>query len=52
MRLIKPEKDFGIQRPKIAVFGLNPHAGENGKMGDEENEVIHPAIAKLKMMEF
>lgn len=37
-------KDFSIRRPKIAVFGLNPHAGENGKMGTEESEVILPAI--------
>ncbi len=41
-------KDFGIRRPKIAVFGLNPHAGENGKMGSEESEVINPAINKAK----
>ncbi|HLU86260.1 MAG TPA: 4-hydroxythreonine-4-phosphate dehydrogenase PdxA [Taishania sp.] len=39
-------KDFAIQRPKIAVFGLNPHAGENGKMGNEEQEIIIPAIKK------
>ncbi len=39
-------KDFGIIKPKIAVFGLNPHAGENGKMGTEEQEVIIPAIRK------
>jgi 4-hydroxythreonine-4-phosphate dehydrogenase len=37
-------KDFRIVRPKIAVFGLNPHAGENGKMGSEEQEIITPAI--------
>ncbi|MBL1279472.1 MAG: 4-hydroxythreonine-4-phosphate dehydrogenase PdxA [Fluviicola sp.] len=42
------KKDFGISRPKIAVLGLNPHAGENGKMGAEENESIHPAIEKAK----
>ncbi|XOV65915.1 MAG: 4-hydroxythreonine-4-phosphate dehydrogenase PdxA [Fluviicola sp.] len=41
-------KDFGIRRPKIAVLGLNPHAGENGKMGDEEHEVIAPSISKAK----
>ena len=40
------QKDFGIQRPKIAVFGVNPHAGENGKMGDEEREIISPAIQR------
>jgi len=42
------KKDFGIQRPKIAVFGLNPHAGENGKMGNEEQEFIAPAISQTK----
>lgn len=42
------KKDFGIRRPKIAVLGLNPHAGENGKMGDEEIEQIIPAISECK----
>ncbi|MFN5878621.1 MAG: 4-hydroxythreonine-4-phosphate dehydrogenase PdxA, partial [Flavobacteriales bacterium] len=42
------KKDFGIVRPKIAVFGLNPHAGENGKMGTEEQEIIQPAINQVK----
>jgi 4-hydroxythreonine-4-phosphate dehydrogenase len=41
-------KDFGIQRPRIAVFGLNPHAGENGKLGSEEQEIILPAITTAK----
>ncbi len=43
-------KDFGIQRPRIAVLGFNPHAGENGKMGNEESETILPGIniAKAK----
>ena len=36
--------DFGIQRPKIAVLGLNPHAGDGGIMGREEGESIIPAI--------
>lgn len=40
--------DFGVVRPKIAVFGLNPHAGENGKLGQEEIEVITPAITQAK----
>jgi 4-hydroxythreonine-4-phosphate dehydrogenase len=35
---------FGIARPKIAVCGLNPHAGENGQFGDEEQRIISPAI--------
>lgn len=38
------KKDFGIQRPKIAVLSLNPHAGENGLLGDEEIKIIKPAI--------
>lgn len=41
-------KDFGVQRPKIAVFGLNPHAGENGKMGEEEQSIIQPAINRMR----
>ena len=35
---------FGIQEPRIAVAGLNPHAGEGGRFGDEETRVIEPAI--------
>ena len=34
--------------PKIAVLGLNPHAGENGLLGEEEEKYIVPAIKKLK----
>ena len=41
-------QDFGIRTPKIAVLGLNPHAGENGLLGEEENEHIIPAVKKLK----
>ncbi|PID61966.1 MAG: 4-hydroxythreonine-4-phosphate dehydrogenase PdxA [Ignavibacteriae bacterium] len=40
------KNDFGIPSPKIAVLGLNPHAGENGKIGKEEVEVIQPVIKK------
>jgi 4-hydroxythreonine-4-phosphate dehydrogenase len=39
-------QDFGIQRPRIAVAGLNPHAGEDGLIGTEETELIAPAIAE------
>ena len=39
---------FGIARPRIAVAGLNPHAGEGGAMGDEETLLIVPAIAALR----
>jgi 4-phospho-D-threonate 3-dehydrogenase / 4-phospho-D-erythronate 3-dehydrogenase len=35
---------FGIERPHIGVLGLNPHAGENGLMGDEERRIIEPAL--------
>lgn len=39
---------FGIARPRLAVTGLNPHAGENGLMGDEEARIIAPALAMLR----
>ena len=35
---------FGIEKPRLAVAGLNPHAGEDGKFGDEETRIIEPAI--------
>lgn len=37
-------KDFGVNKPKIAVLGLNPHAGDNGLLGSEEKEIIIPAV--------
>ena len=40
--------DFGIERPTIAVLGLNPHAGDEGVLGDEEERIIRPAIVELK----
>ena len=39
---------WGIERPRIAVCGLNPHAGEGGHLGDEEIRVIAPAIARMR----
>lgn len=42
------ERDFGIAQPRLAVAGLNPHAGEDGKFGDEEARIIAPAIATLR----
>jgi len=42
------ERDFGIAAPRIAICGLNPHAGEKGRMGREEIEIIAPAIAALQ----
>lgn len=41
-------RDFGIARPRLAVAGLNPHAGESGALGREEIEIIAPAIAELQ----
>ena len=47
-------KDFGIDKPKIAVLGLNPHAGDEGLIGKEDEEIIKPAIkdAKHNMLVF
>ena len=41
-------EDFGIAAPRIAVLGLNPHAGEAGYLGHEEIDVIEPVLAKLR----
>lgn len=41
-------EDFEIRKPKIALLGLNPHAGDNGVIGDEEKNIIIPAINKAK----
>jgi 4-hydroxythreonine-4-phosphate dehydrogenase len=40
------KRDFGIRKPRIAVLSLNPHAGDNGLIGKEEEEIIKPAIKK------
>ena len=42
------QRDFGIAQPRLAIAGLNPHAGESGRMGREEIEIIAPAIAQLQ----
>ncbi len=39
--------DFGIPRPRLAIAGLNPHAGEDGEMGDEEGTIVAPAVERL-----
>lgn len=41
-------KDFGIDKPKIAVLGLNPHAGDEGLIGEEEINIIRPAVLECK----
>ncbi len=42
------QQDFSINKPKIAVFALNPHAGDNGLLGNEEKDIIIPAIDQAK----
>ena len=42
------QKDFGIDKPRIAVLGLNPHAGDEGVIGNEEEAIIKPAIKEAK----
>ena len=41
------KKDFGIIKPRIAVLGLNPHAGENGLLGKEEGNIVTPVIQQF-----
>jgi len=41
------ERDFGIAKPRLAVAGLNPHAGEGGALGSEDRDIVVPAIAEL-----
>jgi 4-hydroxythreonine-4-phosphate dehydrogenase len=41
-------RDYGIGRPRIAVAGLNPHAGENGTMGTEDRDIVAPAVARAR----
>lgn len=41
-------RDFGIAQPRIAMAGLNPHAGEGGSIGREEQEILNPAAAQLR----
>src|SRR5690554_2742777 len=41
-------KDFGKEKPLIAVLGLNPHAGDGGVIGTEDDEIIRPAVIELK----
>lgn len=41
-------KDFGIDKPKIAVLGLNPHAGDGGTIGKEDEEIVRPAVLEAK----
>ncbi|CAM1359822.1 4-hydroxythreonine-4-phosphate dehydrogenase [Tenacibaculum sediminilitoris] len=42
------QQDFNINKPKIAVLGLNPHCGDNGIIGTEDDEIIRPTISEIK----
>ena len=44
------QRDFGVAAPRLAVAGLNPHAGESGRIGREEVEIVAPAVAALKAL--
>ena len=50
LRMMKAslQRDFGIVEPKIAVLGLNPHCGDGGLLGDEEEKIILPAVQKAQ----
>jgi 4-hydroxythreonine-4-phosphate dehydrogenase len=41
-------RDFAIARPRLAIAGLNPHAGEDGAMGSEEADIIAPAVERMR----
>jgi 4-hydroxythreonine-4-phosphate dehydrogenase len=43
------EKDFGINKPKIAVLGLNPHCGDHGVIGNEDDEIVKPTLEKIQL---
>lgn len=42
------KKDFKINRPKIAVLGINPHTGDNGVIGNEDDDIMRPTLKKIK----
>lgn len=42
------KRDFGLKKPRIAVCGLNPHAGEAGMFGDEDKKIVEPAVKKAR----
>ena len=50
LKILHPtlQKDFGIDKPKIAVLGLNPHAGDEGLIGTEEETIIKPAVKEAR----
>ncbi|MFH4969348.1 4-hydroxythreonine-4-phosphate dehydrogenase PdxA [Gaetbulibacter sp. M240] len=42
------QKDFGIRKPKIAVLGINPHTGDSGVIGTEDDDTLRPTLQKIK----
>ncbi|MBS0250419.1 MAG: 4-hydroxythreonine-4-phosphate dehydrogenase PdxA, partial [Proteobacteria bacterium] len=42
------QRDFGIEKPRLAIAGLNPHAGEDGALGTEDRDVVRPAVERLR----
>ncbi len=52
LRIMKAslERDFGVPDPKIAVLGLNPHCGDGGLLGDEEQNIILPAVQEAQAL--
>ena len=42
------QMDFGIRKPRVAILGINPHSGDNGVIGKEDDEVLKPVIRKLQ----
>ncbi|WP_282030133.1 4-hydroxythreonine-4-phosphate dehydrogenase PdxA [Winogradskyella eximia] len=42
------KQDFGIRKPKVAILAINPHAGDNGVIGNEDDTVLKPALEKIK----
>ena len=42
------QQDFGVDRPKIALLGINPHVGDNGVIGDDDDKVLIPTLEKMR----
>lgn len=42
------QRDFGISKPRLVLAGLNPHAGENGRIGEEDRDILLPAVTALR----
>ena len=42
------QKDFGIRKPRIAVLGINPHTGDNGVIGEEDDTILRPTLKEIR----